>query len=392
MTYGVRRNVWVLIASWALFGIARALTQPFVADYIKQLGAPDWSIGLAYSLAYLFSLILLIPGGSIADYYGRYRIVVSLTWVMAFSYLLRGLAPSWEFFITVQILTMSIASTYMPALRSLYADSLPVDKRAAGFIISSIVPSLASLPMPIIAGLLYHEYGLQGYRMTYLIAFIIAMIVSSLRQVFLRETLRERVIHLPLKMVLLNSYREALKVARKFSSESKLVILFRTLLSFASGLTMPYLMIYAIYDIGLSHVEWGIAQTLSSGFMIIGGLALSFFIDKIPRRYSLLAMSSLAGLLIFLFTISNSVLSIISVALFLGLVTQINGIISAYATDVANIQLRGRFFAILLFASFLSTSFASALTTLLFSLSHSLPFFTSVITYLMISLIVLLVK
>jgi MFS family permease len=69
---------------------------PYESLYIRELGASPSIIGLIGSLGSVILILTRIPGGHIADNYGRRKIIVTMTFVLASSFLFYAFAPSWE--------------------------------------------------------------------------------------------------------------------------------------------------------------------------------------------------------------------------------------------------------------------------------------------------------
>jgi len=104
---------------------------PFESPYIRDLDATPAMLGLMGSVgAALFSLVQ-IPGAYIADKYGRRQIIVTMTFVLSFSYILYAVAPDWRF-VLLGMLFANLTSIYQPALLALEADSISPEKRGMG--------------------------------------------------------------------------------------------------------------------------------------------------------------------------------------------------------------------------------------------------------------------
>ncbi len=87
------------------------------------LGGNEASIGIVRAFEGFIFALVVIPGGYIADIYGRRKLIVRFTWLIVFTSLLYALAPTW-WFIAIALAIDGLVRIYIPALRAIFADSI----------------------------------------------------------------------------------------------------------------------------------------------------------------------------------------------------------------------------------------------------------------------------
>ena len=127
------RNILAISLTTSLWSLVQQGWSPFWPKYMKDnLGASVTIIGAITAITTAERLLFQLPGGMLADRYGRKRIIVYGTLIRTLSPLLYYLAPSWQWIIPAALIN-GMASLYMPAFSAIVADSLPEKRRGAGY-------------------------------------------------------------------------------------------------------------------------------------------------------------------------------------------------------------------------------------------------------------------
>ncbi len=116
-------------------------------------------IGLLFSITGAFRALLLVPGGKLADHYGRKRFLVLSTLaypplVIAFLF-----APSATAVYAISAVDSVVEGLSQPSWQAIEADLMPRGKRGTLMGLFSAARSVASLPSPMIGGYLWQNYG-----------------------------------------------------------------------------------------------------------------------------------------------------------------------------------------------------------------------------------------
>ncbi len=358
-------NILILFITWILLDFGSGMVHRFDGLYFSSLGASDIVLGFMGSITFGVLALLQIPGGYIADTFGRRRIVVIFTFVMAFSMLIFALAPSWQFII-VGLVIENLALLYQPALLSIVMDSLPQQKRAEGFGIINLAV-LPSIGAPIIGGYLIMTYGvINGMRLGYFILFILSLSAAMLR-VFLKETLKERKVK--------KKFFESFKVLRRIDKRAKILIVIGLCISASTGLSGYFVVKYAITY--TSSLMFGLAMTVLTLLGGIGAFPLGKLADSHGKeKYFIVGIFILSfSLLLFsipgvIFLFAYATLSGVGAAMYQ---PANSGLIADYVRN----ENRGRFTGTYLFLSYISAMAFSALGGYIYSFDHHLLFLLS---------------
>jgi MFS family permease len=144
-------RVEVICSIFTVF--SESIVNPFRSLFIRELGATPAVLGLMDSTGRTIDTTIRLPGGYIADKYGRKRIIYLMTFGMSLSFLLYALAPSWEI-ILIGIIIANFSALYYPAIGALKTDSIPPDKRGKGYAITQTIPKILAVASSVIAGIL----------------------------------------------------------------------------------------------------------------------------------------------------------------------------------------------------------------------------------------------
>jgi MFS family permease len=302
----LRGNLFILTLSWMVWYPALRMFEPYDKLYMQDLGATPLIIGGITALSTVVVAFIRIPGGYIADRFGRKKIIVTMTFTVALAYLFYAFAPSWEW-IFVGALISNFCLIYQPALMAMRADSVSPERRGIGFALADFLPMLVSIPSPIIAGYLVSTMGrVDGMRLVYLAA--VGMGVAG---AFVRLLLKET---LPEKKPGGNAenfwgFREDFK--RQYLDAAKFVFRFLPHLAllyiiFEFGFTGCYwfFQIFAVNFLGISDGDWGLVYTLSLIVYLGTVMPIGVLVDKVGRRKLMLFLTGIVCFSGFLFALA----------------------------------------------------------------------------------------
>jgi len=286
----IKGNFLVLILSWIVMDLAGEMPQTYYGLYVKALGGSASIIGLIGSVSMVFRALVQIPGGYLADKYGRRWLISTMTFGIALSHVFYAFAPSWHW-IMVGAVAQSLCMVYSPALQALIADSLPPDKRGMGFSIITLIDGVATTPSPLIAGWLFQMYGLvPSVRMGYTFV-IVAFLIAGVIRLRLKETLED-----PPKMniremagTLPASIRESISVWGKVPRSAFALFTTDVLLMSSMSIFMPIMILYVVDDLGIPEVSWALIMTSLFISMIFLSIPCGKIIDKYGKKRPLLA-------------------------------------------------------------------------------------------------------
>jgi len=287
----LRGNILVLVVSWILVNFAGGIPSPYYSLYVLELGGTPFIIGLIGFAAFAILAFVQFPGGYLADKHGRRGLIVTMTFGVALSYILFAVASTWHF-ILLGVVLQNLFLVYRPALLALQADSIPAERRGMGFSTVMLVNNLAALFSPVIAGLLYIQFGLvTGVRIAYAIV-TLAFFGAALTRVKLTETLptnrSEKVRIGDVVRSYPRAIREGVGVWKLLPRSMFFLFLSNAFSSFIYALSYSY---WAVYATGVLHVqkfEWALMMTWLTLTMILFALPSGKLADRVGRKKPLL--------------------------------------------------------------------------------------------------------
>lgn len=391
----IKGNFLILVLSWILMDLVNEMPQTYYGLYVKALHGNEFIIGVIGFASSIALASVQFPGGYLADKYGRKWLVSSMTFGVALSYLLYALAPSWEWIFLGAIIT-NLCLIYQPALFAMVMDSLPAEKRGLGFSLINLIVSVSTTPAPLIAGLLYLNYGLEnGMRICYflVVTFYLAAAILRLR---LRETI-QTVEKIDLRG-LLHSYpaslKESVRVWKKVPPST--FYLFVSNLLFMSSISMgqPFFVIYATEVLQIEKFYWSIILTTLFVTMILVSLPIGKLIDRIGRKKPLIASYVLMIPAILLFIYGDLTRLFIAFPLIGGAQLLFFSSAAALRADLVPREQRGKVQGFTAFFNYVSMALGSLLGGFLYqNVSQQLPFLLPLmLTPVEITIVLFLVK
>lgn len=287
-------NLLVLTLSWVFWTPAMVMVYTYEPEYIRALGADTFLMGTIYGISMVVLSATRIPGGFIADRFGRKWVIAIMSFGAALAYLPYAFAQSWQWILVAAILS-NLTLIYQPALMAAFADSIPPEKRGKGYALSNLLPTVAAIFSPSVAGYFVVTRGtVDGMRIVYLLAVFSGLIAASLRLFFLKETLPARKAN--------SKENHQSEHWRGFKGENfdalkfifknaRLLLLLHIVFDFASYGIWPFFFVFAKDFLGVSVGDWWIIFMISQAVYLIGTIPMGILTDRIGRRKVLIVSS-----------------------------------------------------------------------------------------------------
>ena len=329
----VRGNFLVMVISWLVLDFFIELPGTYYPLYVEALGGTATTIGLIGSVSLIAAAVVQIPGGFLADKYGRKWLIVSMTFMAALARIFYVYAPSWEW-IMVGAVVVGLCGIYRPALNAIVADSVPKEKRGMGFSIINMIASVSTTPAPLFAGYLFTIYGLvPSMRLIYKLV-IGGLMVAALLRTKLTETVEnpEKIKVSELLGEYPASMRESLKVWDLVPRAAFILFLVDVVMNFTSGLFQPILVLYMVKDLGITEIQLSYVWTIFSVSILIFALPAGKLIDMIGKKKPIMATFVLWVFAILLMVNGNyirAILSMITVGLLMVMANSALGALNA---------------------------------------------------------------
>ena len=379
----IKGNYAVLVASWILIDFAAELPGTYYALYVLELGATETILGMIGLFSFLSLASMQFPGGYLADKFGRKWLISTMTFGVALSYVLYALAPSWHFILVGAILMSLSNSTYQPALMAMVADSVPSERRGMGFGIIMLIPSASTTPGPLVAGLLYSNFGLvQGMRIGYGVVVILFLVAATLRVLLLKETVMHA--QKPRLAELLQSYpiamKESFSVWASLPKSMFYLFLSFAVITFGFSTTQLYLVVYAVDELLIDEALWPLILTALFVTMIALSIPLGKLVDRFSRKIPILAAYVIFGGAMWLFV--NGDIAKLFISLVLIGVGQVlmNAAFGALQADLTPREQRGKVNGFTNFMNYILMAVGSLAGGFLYEhVSPQAPFYISMI-------------
>ena len=180
------KHVWAVLPSklkWLLLtmviaNIGSAVFQPFLALYIKELGASVAQVGLYFTIMAISPVAFRILGGWFSDSMGRVQTVAlgSLAGLAGFAAM--WLAPTWQWLIPGGLLMSLGRSLVGPSFRAYTAECADVEMRAQVFGFTDSIFMVCEIIGPPLGGCIAES---AGYRWLFAVAVGFILVATVVR-------------------------------------------------------------------------------------------------------------------------------------------------------------------------------------------------------------------
>ena len=383
----VSGNYLILMVSWMLMDIGTEMPAPYYQQYVDALGGSTFpmALGIIGFANFLAMALVAVPGGFLADKFGRRWLITTMTFGMALSFLFFALAPFWTItqswhLILAGTIIQSLCLIYQPALFAMVQDSLPKERRGVGTSIIQVIHGTFNTPGAVIGGILVVSLGLiAGMQAVYLTVTALFLIAA-----FWRLRLKETIAN-PEKIrfrYFLSNYPEAVKeslgVWKVVPKTVFWLLLVQVMAMFALALTTVINAIYARDVLGIPQDEWFLVYIPMLVTMVVAAYPIGKLIDRVNMKLPLMIGPCLLVASLLLFINGNLVSIMISMAMF-GLVNMMimssAMAISACLVEPSN---RGKVRGGLNFVGYILIGIGMLLGNFFYNVLPQLPFYLTI--------------
>jgi len=169
---------------------ASHIWKPYWSLYVIELGGSKSAVGALSTLQSFSNLALLLPGGMLADRFGRKRIILVSSLFSFLSPIMLLFPNSWAGLIP-GIIASAFSSLSIPAQGALIAESLPPEKRATAFSVYTMAWYLFIVIAYPFGGFVMDAYGVvPGTHLGLLFSFFIMAPIILIQWRILKETIK----------------------------------------------------------------------------------------------------------------------------------------------------------------------------------------------------------
>lgn len=326
---GLERNILVLCTTAILLNLGNLVYGPFLPLHFENLGASLALLGPIFSVLAIASAFITVPGGHFADRFGRKRITVLGSAMMAASMIPLYWIGAWPLVVACLVIANFGIDIYRPGTYAMIVESVPANRRATAFSIMGLIAFPGSLIAPIIGGYL----SLNGnYNILFAVSAISFTIMTLLRQAFLIETKGKKIPNTEREAKNSEknslSFTEKLRLTWRSSPSTRAYLVFGVASALAGSMAGPYFAAFYLKILNLDQLQIGTLTTVSLIPNMICQLPGGKLADRIGRKPLVLMGVASFPLTVFAITQATNFNQLILIELFSGAV----GGLSAGAT------------------------------------------------------------
>lgn len=383
----VRGNYLTLIVSWILMDIGMEMPVPYYQQYVDALGGNIFPMALGIiGFANFFTMAFVaVPGGFLADKFGRRWLIVTMTFGIALSYLFFALAPFWQLtaswhLILIGTIIQSLCLIYQPALFAMVQDSVPPERRGVGSSLIHMIHGTFNTPGTVIGGILVVSLGLiAGMQSIYLIVMIL-FIAAAIWRLRLEETIlnTEKMRFRYFVSSYSQAIKESLRVWKIVPRTVFWLFTVRVMIMFTLALTNVINAIYARDILGIAQDQWFLVYIPMLIIMVVASYPIGKMVDKVGMKLPLAIGPAVLVISMLLF-INGNLFSIMASTALLGLVHLF--IMSSAMTLSACLvepKNRGKVTGGVNFVGYILMGAGMVLGNFLYNLTPHLPFYLSI--------------
>ncbi|MEM2851094.1 MAG: MFS transporter [Candidatus Bathyarchaeia archaeon] len=269
--FALERNIVVLGLTGFVANLASWSWLAFLPLYIQLLGADIVQLGIVLMVSTFVVYAMQLPGGILADRFGRKPLIIVGGLVTAVTWFFMGIVTDWVAIFPILIISNLAYALYYPAMNAMTADSVSETQRGTAFGLLYAFGSLPTALGPLIGGFLAPHNVISEYRPLFFWSAVILIICSLLRWVLLRETLEMRIMRV-------NGNFNFLFRGLLFA-----LVVAGCLWTFGSWYMFQFSPVYAKLVLGLSNPEIG--MMLFAGLIVgVFGPLFGKFSDRIGEK------------------------------------------------------------------------------------------------------------
>ncbi len=268
----LERNVVASSAAFLLIGMGEELWKRFLPKYLEALGAGTLAVGLFGTTKDFLDAVYQYPGGWAADRLGRRRAFQAFIALASVGYLITMLAPSWPFVFLGLVFAMAWPGMASPALFAVIGDALPVEKRAMGFTLQSMLKRVPVVVSPLAGGALIAAVGItKGVRVGLAVTLVLAALAAT----------AVLAVNVP---VLIGSPADIRGVWRSFRAALKRLLISDIIIRTCEAMADVFIILYVTNVTGVSIAQFGVLVAVQMTTSILVYIPAAKIAERVGRK------------------------------------------------------------------------------------------------------------
>ena len=189
-------------------------------------------------------------------------------------YLIVIIFQSWQAVILGSVLFISWSAISLPPVMSLISKAVPLNKRAMGVTVHSLVRRIPMSLGPILGGIIISSYGTAlGIRISFIVAFILGATAIA-------------VIHFLMKDEIFKPKSNLKKFGglKNFNPALKNLLVSDILIRFAEQIPYAFVVVWAVNNIGITAFQFGILTLIEMITAMFVYIPVAYFADKYYKK------------------------------------------------------------------------------------------------------------
>jgi len=344
----MKGNIAVLTLTQVLGRFFRSMVMPYASLYVLALGGESSQIGVINSLRPLAGLIMFPLAGYFTDRAGRKKLIALAGYLSAATMMLYVFAPSWEWIALAAFLHGFMVFMFPPT-SAIIADSLTPENRGVGVATMNTLASVFGMFSPYIAALVLEIYDTAfGMRILYALLAGAGAIGATIHLRFLKETSSssERGPSMSVSQIFRDVYGGIPSMLRQIPVSVRALGIVVILGFMANGVASSFWVVYAVEEIGLSTVDWGLILFIEAALKAFIYIPAGVLVDRYGRARSLMASLLCSLISIPTFILARGFYQVLAIRLVVGVANVLFiPACSALMADCVPRDIRGRVMA-----------------------------------------------
>ena len=268
----------------------------------------------------LAGLIMFPLAGYFTDRAGRKKLIALAGYLSAATMMIYVFAPSWEWIALAAFLQGFMVFEFPPT-SAIIADSLTPENRGIGVATMNALPSILAMFSPYLAALVLEIYGTApGMKILYALLAGAIAISATINLRFLKETTGEgdKGPSLSVAQIFRDAYEGIPSMLRRLPVSVRALGIVVVLGFMANGVATSFWVVYAVEEMGLSTVDWGLILFIEAALKAVIYIPAGVLVDRYGRTRSLMASLLISLVSIPTFVVARGFYPVLAIRLAVG--------------------------------------------------------------------------